>query len=487
MTNRKTTKKALLGSLLALVLCFSMLVGTTFAWFTDNEVLSDNKITAGTLDITAEKTTAFKVNSLWEPGYSEPFGATLKNVGSLWLKYEVNFANVHYGESTNADEIATEFVPMDSNITEVLDVYVGTTAADMIEANYLGTVADLNDAGTFGAVDGVSGILAPRNGAAQLNLIIKMQETAGNEYQGDWCEFDIVVNATQWTEEEDGFGNDQYDAAADFAVAVANEAELAAALGNGQNAIITEDFSVKNTITVTGDAVIDLNANVDASLNVARPFDIEDGASLTINGADKEVKVGAYGLANIPANGEVILNGGIYAANTDNGAFIKVRDAAADVNVVMNNVTYADQADDGFVVHSVGENAKITVNGGEFTANAGFAAAGDFSIKNAKVTTAAVAFELMGDAIIDNCEITVDPGNVVSTAPAAFVAVSNGGYAKVTNSTFVGNADAVYAVYSTGGKIDASNNVEPAGQVVAKAWGTVAAKITVDGDVLVNQ
>ena len=459
MTTRKTTKKALLGSLLALVLCFSMLVGTTFAWFTDNEVLSDNKITAGTLDITAEKTTVFNVDSLWEPGYSEPFGATLKNVGSLWLKYEVNFANVHYGESTDADEIATEFVPMDSNITEVLDVYVGTTAADMTEANYLGTVADLNDAGTFGAVNGVSGILAPRNGAAQLNLIIKMQETAGNEYQGDWCEFDIVVNATQWTEEEDGFGNDQYDAEADFAVAVGSEAELAAALGNGQNVIITEDFSVENTITVTGDAVIDLNANVDASVNITRPFNIEDGASLTINGADKEVKVGKYGLANIPANGEVILNGGIYTANTDNGAFIKVRDDVADVNVVMNDVTYVDQADDGFVVHTgLAENTKITVNGGNFTANAGFAAGGDLSVKNATIKTAGVAFEVMGDAVIDNCDITIDPGVTVSTAPPAAVAVSNGGYAKVTNNTFAITNGVAYFVYSTGGDIDAANN-----------------------------
>ena len=51
MTNRKTTKKALLGSLLALVLCFSMLVGTTFAWFTDSEFINGNKIQAGTLDI----------------------------------------------------------------------------------------------------------------------------------------------------------------------------------------------------------------------------------------------------------------------------------------------------------------------------------------------------------------------------------------------------------------------------------------------------
>ena len=173
--------------------------------------------------------------------------------------------------------------------------------------------------------------------------------------------------------------------------------------------------------------------------------------------------------------------------NTDNGAFIKVREDD-DVSVVMNDVTYVDQADDGFVVHCVGENAKITVNGGEFTAQNGFVAAGDLSVKGATINVDGNAFEVMGDAIIDN--VTINRTGTAATnppAPYSFVAVSNGAYAKVTNSTFVGNVEAVYAVYSTGGTIDASNNEEPAGQVVAKAWGTAAAKITVDGDVLVNQ
>ena len=37
MTNRKTTKRALLGSVLALILCFSMLLGSTYAWFSDTD------------------------------------------------------------------------------------------------------------------------------------------------------------------------------------------------------------------------------------------------------------------------------------------------------------------------------------------------------------------------------------------------------------------------------------------------------------------
>ena len=44
MTNRKSTKRALLGSVMAMVLCRAMLVGATFAWFTDTASTGVNKI-----------------------------------------------------------------------------------------------------------------------------------------------------------------------------------------------------------------------------------------------------------------------------------------------------------------------------------------------------------------------------------------------------------------------------------------------------------
>ena len=49
MTNRKSTKRALLGSVVAMVLCLAMLVGATFAWFTDTASTGVNKIQAGNL------------------------------------------------------------------------------------------------------------------------------------------------------------------------------------------------------------------------------------------------------------------------------------------------------------------------------------------------------------------------------------------------------------------------------------------------------
>ena len=48
---KNTTKRSLLASLLALVMCVTMLVGTTFAWFTDSASTSVNKIEAGRLKV----------------------------------------------------------------------------------------------------------------------------------------------------------------------------------------------------------------------------------------------------------------------------------------------------------------------------------------------------------------------------------------------------------------------------------------------------
>ena len=51
MTTKKSTKRALLSNVLAMLLCVAMLIGTTFAWFTDSVTSGKNKIVAGNLDI----------------------------------------------------------------------------------------------------------------------------------------------------------------------------------------------------------------------------------------------------------------------------------------------------------------------------------------------------------------------------------------------------------------------------------------------------
>ena len=104
MNNKRATKRALLTSVMALVMCVVMLVGTTFAWFTDTASTGVNKIQAGNLDVDIigedgksldGKTLSFKnVNDktdiLWEPGATFfTQGFQIVNKGNLALKYKV--------------------------------------------------------------------------------------------------------------------------------------------------------------------------------------------------------------------------------------------------------------------------------------------------------------------------------------------------------------------------------------------------------------
>ena len=111
MTSSKSTKRALISSTLAILMCVAMLIGTTFAWFTDTASTAVNKIQAGNLDVALEmkdasgnwvnaegQTLSWKKAAgapaneqvLWEPGctYELP-ELRIVNNGNLALKYRI--------------------------------------------------------------------------------------------------------------------------------------------------------------------------------------------------------------------------------------------------------------------------------------------------------------------------------------------------------------------------------------------------------------
>ncbi len=119
MTNSKSTKRALLTSALALLMCVTMLVGATFAWFTDTASTGVNKIQAGNLDVklmystdmvnwkeATDQTKLFDDNALWEPGYTQVVYLKIVNAGNLALKYEAGFSKNYTsnrGKNVNGD------------------------------------------------------------------------------------------------------------------------------------------------------------------------------------------------------------------------------------------------------------------------------------------------------------------------------------------------------------------------------------------------
>ena len=225
MSNLKSTKKALLSSVLALFLCFAMLLGTTFAWFSDTASSTGNVIKTGTLNVEMYYADGSKAvptdengwldasegaifnNDKWEPGYSEAKHLLIANEGSLALKYQMRI-------------LASGVVSVLANVIDVyyFDEATQLTRDSFTDANRLGTLSEvLNVTFLNNLSNTVSGTLKAGESKA-VTLALKMQEEAKDEYQGLslGSDFSIQILATQYTSEKDSFG-DQYDAGADFA------------------------------------------------------------------------------------------------------------------------------------------------------------------------------------------------------------------------------------------------------------------------------
>ena len=206
MNTKKATKRALLTSVTALVMCVVMLVGTTFAWFTDTASTGVNKIVAGNLkvDIIGENSEnhvsmlnftkaagAEGEELFWEPGCRYVTeGFRIANKGNLALKWK---AQVNKG-TTAANE-------GNFNLLDVIDFYLVTKAADGTETETpLDEFTGNLTAGVKSNVYYIKGV---------------MRTTAGNDYQGLTLNgITITVYATQDTIENDSFNN-QYDAGAE--------------------------------------------------------------------------------------------------------------------------------------------------------------------------------------------------------------------------------------------------------------------------------
>ncbi len=209
--NQKATKRALLTSVMALVMCVVMLVGTTFAWFTDTASTAVNKIQAGNLKVdivdkednsldgktlkfiqaVSETEKARVDNVLWEPGATFNLDSfKIVNKGNLAFKYKV----VISGVDGNA------------KLLKAIDFSVKIGDAEKVAlADWDGILLPEGKAATAGTKEEVKE-------TSLITISGTMKKEAGNEYQGLSIDgIGITVYATQYTHENDSFGN-QYDA-----------------------------------------------------------------------------------------------------------------------------------------------------------------------------------------------------------------------------------------------------------------------------------
>lgn len=447
--NSKSTKKKLTGSIWVLVVCFILLLGTTFAWFTDTASTNVNKIQAGELDVALEMQNAqgewvsaeqnedgtpvtlnFVKSAdapedeevLWEPGctYDLP-DLRVKNNGNLALKYTVEIA------ALSGDE----------ELAEVIDVlFLEQKQGENGTAQKIGTLADiLNSADEDGFAHGK---LAAEATTGTLNISLHMQETAGNEYQGKAINgIQVTVRATQDTVEYDSNGN-TYDASAEFDKAPADgvktlselkeklkdetvsEIELSKNISLDSVLTINRDVTIKGYNRAISGNVIVVNNGAKVKFENLRIKGIESAsdivrvtgrANLTLSGTEISNNNSKGNIITIDTGSQIIAEDNVkISGNTTSKHVIFVSRIAANnpaCRAVLNNIEIKNNVANGSAKEfiywetdagliAVSDNGCLTINGGAITDN---------SVKYCTagvITTRLGEIELNGVTIKDN-------------------------------------------------------------------------------------
>ena len=501
MESSKSTKRALLTSALALLMCVTMLVGATFAWFTDTASTGVNKIQAGNLDIKVEYRTTADGNwqlldnatdlfgaagTLFEPGHTRVVELRITNAGNLALKYKIGMNVVSETAGTNKD----------GNPYKLSDyLKVGTTSiqqynpTDQISSLMERLIFQKGDFGMWTARDfanfeleytsnGNAHALQP--GAAQiLGIKVYMPETVGNEANAISTEkaasinFGLNVVATQYTVESDSFGT-QYDkdAPLDFEP-VSTAAELKAAAANGKNVQLTQDVTLTDALTFNNAVTIDLNGKtLTSSLNSAGYSLVAKADATIVNGTYKGTGsargIGAYGnltMRNVTVDvaGQVgvacsaadrqytiedsTIKGGYALCNFNNNATINVSNSTL------------EGKNTGFYHNGSNSGLNLTVTGTKINAgNNGTDATGVY-ISGSTATRDAGGYQkasftdctVKGNAAIEvkYTDLTLNNCTVTATVPAANASYTQNDNGSTTNG---------FAVVSTD---NATNNTMP--------------------------
>ena len=316
----KQTKKSLLASGASLLLSAALLAGSTFAWFTDSVTNTGNTIQAGTLqidfqyrdltsngefkDVPSDSQQAgalFTEDQLWEPGYSFGYDFKVRNTGTLAEKWELVFQNIKCTNGTNGAQLA-----------DVLDVYVIPVDAGeeaLTAQNYKGTLSQLENVALK------NGNFDPQDGPYNFSVVLKMQESASNDYQGAQISFDLFLRAKQQNKETDGFGSSDYDANA--AYPVHNNADLVEQLENGGSVVANGKFDWTDEINITGEpaSILNLEDNTEITVFDKGILNLSDSAQVTVQGSGKliqtfESEIGY--LMTVAGNSKLIIKDGTF-------------------------------------------------------------------------------------------------------------------------------------------------------------------------------
>ena len=358
MTSSKSTKRALITSALAILMCAAMLIGATFAWFTDTASTAVNKIQASNLDIELEysknftewikvndTTKLFEESALWEPGRTEVVYLRVKNAGNLALKYTLGIYNLYENRGKN---VAGDFYYL-SNF-----VKLGAAEADAAYADRAAAISAVQDsAKTLKSIGdtGVVGADLAVNNEKVYAMVLYMPTEVGNEANPknkSWAakvSFGIRVSATQAVSEYDSYGN-TYDEKAPAVLAAESASygthEITENMqANGRYGAVQAERTAQ--FTINADVYAVYNRDASGTTGGAMAVCADGDSKVIINGGDfRQVSVPAddpvCDLIYALGNATIEINGGTFKAVTP-----------------ANTLNCKD-----------GSNAKITVKGGSF-------------------------------------------------------------------------------------------------------------------------
>ena len=350
MTNSKSTKRALLTSVLALLMCVTMLVGATFAWFTDTASTGVNKIQAGNLDLEVQyRTTAdgeWKTldkatdlfgaeDTLFEPGHTRVVELRIANAGNLALKYKIGMNVVSETAGTNKDskpyklseylKVATTPIQSGPTGDHLTDQVAAIMEGQIFQrdVSYIWTARDFANFELEKAGNGNVHSLQP--GEMQfLGIKVYMPESVGNEANAKTpadaasINFGLHVVATQYTHERDSFDT-QYDKDATYPVTDATS--IAAAVADLANA------GNKNVVVTVAN-----NMDNTSGIKTAK------GNTLTMDLNGKSVGVSyGQGSTNTTTNGMQLLQGSTVALKNGTYKANHGEDAAHNIAILVQN------------------------------------------------------------------------------------------------------------------------------------------------------
>ena len=440
MTSSRSTKRALLTSALAIMACVAMLIGSTFAWFTDTASTGVNKIQAGDLDIELayknsttggefkeanKETPVFDNNALWEPGHVEYVVLRVSNAGSLALKYKLGINIANEVGSTNVYNDA--FKLSDYIRFAVLD---GDRTGNSVDRDAL--VAAATDSKLIKeGYTAENHLMATGTDNSQkvVTLVVWMPTTVGNEANhktdeaAPTIDLGISVAATQDTVEKDSFDN-TYDKDAEYPIVAMDT--LQELINNAAGPV-----SAKLEGNIAGSLTVPQDKNITLDLN-----------GFTLTGGDSHAILNRGTLCIKDSSG----NGKIVASKANTSALRNGDNAVC----VVEGGTFSRDGANGNTWHVVENFGKMTFNGGKVVLKNG----NGFAITNGwnyfdpgATTTHAVmeinALELDTDSSgIKNCrygDLTVNDVTVTSTG---YWALSNDylGTAVINGGTFTSNS-----------------------------------------------